>query len=95
MSVEAADREARSAPAHATRMDRPLPEPASRPGPGGSRQAGKTLLLSVAAANAIAQTGTNAVDQAVASLVFIAIGTIGLGAPVAIYYLKGNGRRRS
>jgi len=35
------------------------------------------------------------VDQAVASLVFIAIGTIGLGAPVAIYYLKGNGRRRS
>jgi len=55
----------------------------------------KTLLLSVAAANAIAQTGTNAVDQAVASLVFIAIGTIGLGAPVAIHYLKGNGRRRS
>jgi len=70
-------------------MDRPLPEQASRPRPGGSGQAGKTLLLTVAAANAIAQTGTSAVDQGVALPVFIAVGTIGVGAPVAIYHLKG------
>jgi len=49
----------------------------------------KNLLLVVGAAAAIAQTGASAVDQAVALAVFIVIATLGVGAPVAIYYLMG------
>ena len=49
----------------------------------------KNLLLVVGAAAAIAQTGSSAIDQAVALAVFIAIATIGVGAPVAIYLLMG------
>jgi threonine/homoserine/homoserine lactone efflux protein len=49
----------------------------------------KNLLLVVGAATAIAQTGTSTGDQAVALLVFIVIATLGVGAPVAIYYLTG------
>src|SRR5580704_7982608 len=47
----------------------------------------KNLLLVVGAAAAIAQTGTSAVDQAVALLVFVLLGTLGPGIPVAIYFL--------
>jgi threonine/homoserine/homoserine lactone efflux protein len=50
----------------------------------------KNLLLVVAAATAIAQTGTSATDQAVALAVFTVIATLGVGAPVAIYYLMGD-----
>ncbi len=50
----------------------------------------KNLLLVVAAATAIAQTGASAGDQAVALIVFIVIATLGVGAPVAIYYLMGD-----
>jgi threonine/homoserine/homoserine lactone efflux protein len=50
----------------------------------------KNLLLVVAAAAAIAQTGTSAVSQAVALAVFIVIASVGVGAPVAIYYLMGD-----
>jgi len=50
----------------------------------------KNLLLVVGAAAAIAQTGTSTVDQAVALFVFIVIATLGVGAPVAIYYLMGD-----
>ena len=50
------------------------------------------LLAAVAAASAIAQTGTRAVDQAVALLVLIVIGTIGIGAPLAIYLPDGPAR---
>src|SRR5215510_6533739 len=46
----------------------------------------KNLLLAVGAAAAIAQTGISGVDQAVAYAVFALIGTIGVGAPVAIYF---------
>jgi threonine/homoserine/homoserine lactone efflux protein len=46
----------------------------------------KNLLLTVGAAAAIAQTGAGAGDQAVALAVFVAVGTLGVGAPVAIYF---------
>jgi threonine/homoserine/homoserine lactone efflux protein len=45
----------------------------------------KNLLLAVAAAAAIAQTGISGGEQAVAYGVFALIGTIGVGTPVAIY----------
>jgi threonine/homoserine/homoserine lactone efflux protein len=50
----------------------------------------KNLLLVVGAATAIAQTGASTGDQTVALIVFIAIATLGVGAPVAIYYLMGD-----
>jgi threonine/homoserine/homoserine lactone efflux protein len=50
----------------------------------------KNLLLVVGAAAAIAQTGSNPAGQAVALAVFIAIATLGVGAPVAIYFLAGD-----
>jgi threonine/homoserine/homoserine lactone efflux protein len=54
----------------------------------------KNLLLVVGAAAAIAQTGTSAGNQAVALAVFVAIGTIGPGAPVAIYFAMGERSKR-
>jgi threonine/homoserine/homoserine lactone efflux protein len=50
----------------------------------------KNLLLVVGAATAIAQTGADTFSQAVALAIFILIATLGVGAPVAIYYLMGN-----
>jgi threonine/homoserine/homoserine lactone efflux protein len=50
----------------------------------------KNLLLVVGAAAAIAQTGVSAGKQAAALAVFVAIGTIGPGAPVAIYFAMGD-----
>ena len=50
----------------------------------------KNLLLVVGAAAAIAQTGASAVGQAVALIVFIVLATLGVGAPVAIYFLMGD-----
>jgi threonine/homoserine/homoserine lactone efflux protein len=50
----------------------------------------KNLLLVVGAAAAIAQTGTSTLDQAVALAVFVVIATLGVGAPVAIYFLMGD-----
>lgn len=49
----------------------------------------KNLLLVAAAAAAIAQTGASSSDQAVALAVFVVIGTLGTGAPVAIYFALG------
>jgi threonine/homoserine/homoserine lactone efflux protein len=49
----------------------------------------KNLLLTLGAASAIAQTGIEAGQQAVALAVFIAIGTLGPGLPVAIYFALG------
>lgn len=49
----------------------------------------KNLLLVVAAAAAIAQTGASSGSQAVALAVFVLIGTIGTGVPVAIYFALG------
>jgi threonine/homoserine/homoserine lactone efflux protein len=49
----------------------------------------KNLLLTVSAGAAIAQTGVSAGKQAVALAVFILIGTLGTGVPVAIYFVLG------
>lgn len=50
----------------------------------------KNLLLTVGAAAAIAQTGSSTIDQAVALAVFVLLGTLGVGAPVGIYYAMGD-----
>jgi Sap, sulfolipid-1-addressing protein len=50
----------------------------------------KNLLLVVGAAAAIAQTGAKALSQAVALAVFIVLATLGVGAPVAVYFLMGD-----
>lgn len=50
----------------------------------------KNLLLTVGAAAAIAQTGASTASQAVALVVFVLLGTIGVGTPVGIYYALGD-----
>jgi hypothetical protein len=50
----------------------------------------KNLLLAVGAATLIAQTGIPGGEQAVAYAVFALIGTIGVGAPVVIYFALGD-----
>ena len=54
----------------------------------------KNLLLTVGAAAAIAQTGIPAGEQAVALAVFIVVGTLGPGIPVAIYFAMGERAER-
>jgi len=54
----------------------------------------KNLLLTVGAAAAIASTGISAGDQAIALAVFVVIGTLGVGAPVAIYFVMGERSER-
>lgn len=54
----------------------------------------KNLLLAVAAAAAISQTGASGGGQAVALAVFVLIGTLGPGAPVAIYFAMGERSKR-
>src|SRR5919198_1286744 len=49
----------------------------------------KNLLLSAAAASAIAQTGIDAGQQAVALAVFVVIATLGPGIPVGIHLAMG------
>jgi threonine/homoserine/homoserine lactone efflux protein len=49
----------------------------------------KNLLLTVGAAGAIAQTGIDAGQQAIALAVFVVVGTLGPGAPVAIFFAMG------
>lgn len=50
----------------------------------------KNLLLAIAAAAAIAQTGISAAQQVIAYLVFAVIATTGVAAPVVIYLAMGN-----
>jgi threonine/homoserine/homoserine lactone efflux protein len=50
----------------------------------------KNLILVAGAAAAIAATGASAGDQAVALAVFVAVGTLGPGVPVAISFLLGD-----
>jgi hypothetical protein len=50
----------------------------------------KNLLLAVAGAAAIAQTGISGTQQAIAYLIFALIGTIGVAAPVVIYFVMGD-----
>jgi threonine/homoserine/homoserine lactone efflux protein len=49
----------------------------------------KNLLLTVAAAAAIAQTGASTGSEAAALAVFVLIATLGVGAPVALYFALG------
>ena len=49
----------------------------------------KNLLIAVAAAAAIAQTGIPGDEQALAYAVFALVGTIGVAAPVVIYFALG------
>ena len=49
----------------------------------------KNLVLILGAAAAIAQTGASGADQAVALAVFVVLGTLGPGIPVAIYLVGG------
>ena len=49
----------------------------------------KNLLLAVGGAAAIAQTGIPAGQQAIAYAVFAVIGTLGVGAPVGMYFAMG------
>jgi hypothetical protein len=50
----------------------------------------KNLLLAVGGAATIAQTGIAAAQQAIAYVIFAVIATIGVGAPVGIYFAMGN-----
>jgi len=50
----------------------------------------KNLLLTVGAAAAIAQTGIPAGEQAIALAVFVVIATLGVGAPVVLYFAMGD-----
>jgi Sap, sulfolipid-1-addressing protein len=50
----------------------------------------KNLLLAVAAAASIAGTGIGAADQAIAYAVFVVMGTLGVGAPVAMFFALGD-----
>lgn len=49
----------------------------------------KNLLLAVAGAAVIAQTGISVGQQAIAYAVFAVIGTLGVGVPVVIYFALG------
>ncbi len=49
----------------------------------------KNLLLAVAAAASIAQTGISGAQQAAAYAVFAVIGTLGVGTPVVLYLAMG------
>ena len=55
----------------------------------------KNTILVVGAAAAIAQTGVDTADQTVALAVFVALGTLGPGIPVGIYFLMRDRPRRS
>jgi hypothetical protein len=50
----------------------------------------KNLLFIVGGAAAVAQTGISAGDQAVAWIVFMLIATIGVAAPLVIYFVMGD-----
>jgi hypothetical protein len=54
----------------------------------------KNLVLVVAAAAAIAQTGASTGDQTVALLVFAALASVGVAAPVVLYFAMGERSKR-
>jgi len=53
----------------------------------------KNLLLTVGGAAAIAQTGIDGGEQAIALAVFVAIGSLGIATPVALYVVLGDRSR--
>jgi Sap, sulfolipid-1-addressing protein len=54
----------------------------------------KNLVLAIAAAAAIAQTGIGGADQAIAYIVFALIATVGVAAPVVMYFVLGDRSER-
>jgi threonine/homoserine/homoserine lactone efflux protein len=50
----------------------------------------KNLLLVIAGAAAIAQTGIDTGDQVIALIIFVLIASIGVAAPVALYFALGS-----
>jgi threonine/homoserine/homoserine lactone efflux protein len=54
----------------------------------------KNLLLTVGAAAAIAGTGIEAGQETIALAIFILIGTVGVGAPVILYFVLGERSRK-
>ncbi len=53
----------------------------------------KNFILTLAAATAIAETGTSAGKQAVALLVFVLVGSLGAAIPVVLFLLQGENAR--
>jgi hypothetical protein len=70
------------------------------PGKAGGLAAGlgginpKNLLLVVAGAAAIAQTGISGGEQALAMIIFVLVASLGVMAPVAIYFALGDRSRQ-
>ncbi len=54
----------------------------------------KNTLLAVGAATGIAQTGIGAADQAIAYAVFALVATVGVAAPVVMYFVLGERSRQ-
>jgi hypothetical protein len=54
----------------------------------------KNLLLAIGAAAAIAQTGIGSGDQAIAYVVFALIATVGVAAPVVMFFALGDRSHR-
>ncbi|WP_445147642.1 GAP family protein [Baekduia sp. Peel2402] len=50
----------------------------------------KNLLLIVGAAAAVAQTGVSGADEAIAWVVFTVLASVGVGAPVVVYFALGD-----
>jgi threonine/homoserine/homoserine lactone efflux protein len=55
----------------------------------------KNLLLVIAGAAAIAQTGISTGEQVIALIIFVVIASIGVAAPVALYFVLGSRSSRS
>jgi threonine/homoserine/homoserine lactone efflux protein len=71
------------------RVDQFTPDRAAAMGVALSAINPKNLVLTIGAAAAIAESGLGTGDQAVALAVFVLVGTLGPGLPVAIYFLMG------
>jgi threonine/homoserine/homoserine lactone efflux protein len=54
----------------------------------------KNLMLTVAAAAAIAGTGIDAAQETIALAIFVLIGTLGVGVPVVMYLVLGERSRK-
>ncbi len=80
-------------PAWIEAVDRFTPGRAARLGVLLSAANPKNLLLVVAAATTIAQTGTSTGAQIAALAVFVLIGTLGAGLPVLLYFAIGERSR--
>jgi threonine/homoserine/homoserine lactone efflux protein len=76
-------------------IDRFTPQRSLALGVGLSAINPKNLVLTIGAAAAIAHTGIGAGQQAIALAVFVVIGTLGPGLPVAIHFFMGERATRT